>query len=395
MKNKLTNPIPISISISKNFTLPLKPEIKTCERKSFNICGKCFLAFTLVELLVVIAIIGILIALLLPAVQAAREAARRMQCANNQRQIGLATLNFNDAKGKFPCGLTMGHNPTAVTEWNCPTYDYGAIGWGARILPYMEQTALFEQIVNCYTTAGHDADLVTPWSAKIFETTAGTGIIPFSISQIQLKNWNCPSRSNSDQNILDPTGPLPRKFATSNYIGNSGNRQLGLADRRDITGNMGHAQYPYAGCDRGDYGGLFFQGHPPFKGLSGFQPTLSDVKDGTSNTLMISERTRDVILYHCDNATTELRYPASWIGGYERGVHEIAFTTYYQPNIKCPARNGSSQQFPGHSTVSSLHPGGVNVNKADLSGSFVSDSINATIWQAHGGRSDGKTASLP
>ena len=92
-------------------------------------------AFTLVELLVVIAIIGVLVALLLPAVQSAREAARRMQCTNNLKQIGLAMHNYHGANNTFPSGSMIGR-PGA--------WSWGP-AWGVSILPYAEQTVLFDQ----------------------------------------------------------------------------------------------------------------------------------------------------------------------------------------------------------------------------------------------------------
>ena len=95
--------------------------------------------FTLVELLVVIAIIGILIALLLPAVQAAREAARRSQCSNNLKQIGLALHNYHDANKTFPFAWMV--YATDVPGFS----DLNAQVWGTRILPYLEQTALYDQ----------------------------------------------------------------------------------------------------------------------------------------------------------------------------------------------------------------------------------------------------------
>ncbi|MDR3108115.1 MAG: DUF1559 domain-containing protein, partial [Planctomycetaceae bacterium] len=143
----------------------------------------------MVELLVVIAIIGVLIALLLPAVQAAREAARRMQCTNHLKQLALAMHNHNDLHQKFPCGLTMGYNPNNHTVWNCPPYDYGALGWGTRILPSIEQQSLYDQIVQCFG----NPILVRDWNTKVFTTTAGTGLIPFSISQTEISYFKCPS----------------------------------------------------------------------------------------------------------------------------------------------------------------------------------------------------------
>src|SRR5436309_8228610 len=98
-------------------------------------------AFTLVELLVVIAIIGILVALLLPAVQAARESARRMQCQNNLKQIGVAMLNFHDAKKAYPSAGTNGDDFYTDPQIGAKA-GFERFGWGFQILPYLEETRL-------------------------------------------------------------------------------------------------------------------------------------------------------------------------------------------------------------------------------------------------------------
>jgi prepilin-type N-terminal cleavage/methylation domain-containing protein len=100
--------------------------------------------FTLVELLVVIAIIGILVALLLPAVQAAREAARRMQCGNNQKQFGLAMHNYHDVYKKFPYGVLRFDNTAA--GGNVDSWASSQITWIGRLLPYLEQQPLYDRI---------------------------------------------------------------------------------------------------------------------------------------------------------------------------------------------------------------------------------------------------------
>lgn len=200
-------------------------------------------AFTLVELLVVIAIIGILVGLLLPAVQAAREAARRMQCSNNFKQMGLALLNYHDSYNKFP--------PRIGGDANGINYSPSGI---MRLLPYIEQTALFNQIsspqtfngVNypAYNVATTDGNYA-PWAAKI-------------------PSFLCPSD------------------------GESGN-----------SGTLGRSSYHFS---NGDYAGWW--GSPDTRGIfevwalypdwtswhRGSPRGIASITDGTSNTIAMSER---------------------------------------------------------------------------------------------------------
>ena len=331
-------------------------------------------AFTLVELLIVIAIIGTLVGLLLPAVQAAREAGRQTTCRSNQKQIGLALLQFHDARKMFPCGLTMGYNPSNPSVWNSPQYQYGAIGWGVRILPYIEEKGLYDQVVACFP----DASLVTDWNQYIFQkTSGGSGRVPLSINQLSLPAFNCPT----DAGLRLSTGLPP--LGKSNYIGNCGPNQMNTTDRRDITGsdNTSASYYSKANCDNGDYGGILFQGHPPSQGRNGFQVTLSRITDGTSKTLLLSERSGEFM-----GSIGKNRMTSSVFGGYEYAVTDVAFSTFWTPNS-----GGSSSSTVPHSVAASLHPGGVIVCFADGAVQFIQEGIAADTWKNLGGRSDGQT----
>jgi prepilin-type N-terminal cleavage/methylation domain-containing protein len=378
---------------------------------------KYFFGFTIVELLVSIAIIGILIALIIPAVQAAREAARRIKCMNNQRQIGIASQLFHDVHGTFPCGLTMAFVTGSQTgEFTNPANSFGAISWGARLLPHMEQTALYERIVDCYTSKGHSSSLVAGSNNRVFETPSsttntdegtGTEIIPLSISQISLSFWICPTCPAGAGLIYN--GNFERPFAKSNYVGNSGNRRFGHGVRRmrDIAPSPTDEEHFFANADNGDYGGIFFQGHPPFTHPetntlhAGFQPSFTNIEDGTSNTFLVSERASDLVPTKPN--FDSLRYPTSWIGGCERALNDVTFSTFYTPNQMLPIRQRTTGggrgvgvgEYPVDSTTSSMHLRGVNVICADISGHFVAESIKPEVWQAFGGRNDEKTATLP
>jgi prepilin-type N-terminal cleavage/methylation domain-containing protein/prepilin-type processing-associated H-X9-DG protein len=157
--------------------------------------------FTLIELLVVIAIVGVLIALLLPAVQAAREAARRAQCANHLKQVGLALANYVDAQGALPAGY-----------WHRPGYVWGGFGWAAAVLPQLEQRALHGSI---------NFDLAA-WTAD--NSTACRSIVAFYL---------CPTDDTWKERHLDRDG---LRFAFSSYVGSFGPGDMDFGDPEDRRG---------------------------------------------------------------------------------------------------------------------------------------------------------------
>ncbi len=197
--------------------------------------------FTLIELLVVIAIIAILIALLLPAVQQAREAARRTQCKNNLKQIGLALHNYHDTHNVFPPGQIRGWNGTNETG--------SGFGWGTMILPFMDQAPLYNRL-----------DFNTP----IFEGTNKTQINGSAPLPMTL----CPS-DTSRTRFNNVHGGQPNNMnalPNTSYRGSSGSWAAGFSDSTDVR---------YSG-------GIFCIDPAPATGISG-------VRDGTSNTIMVGE----------------------------------------------------------------------------------------------------------
>jgi type II secretory pathway pseudopilin PulG len=354
----------------------------------------------------VIAIIGVLIALLLPAVQAAREAARRMTCQSRQKQIGLALHLHIDAYQKLPCGVTMGYKPTDHSQW-CSSgavkgYGNSAVGWGTRTLPFIEQEALYESISQKFVSASWTKNMVTDWDAAI------TNIVGNDLKQTRIITWVCPS---CPQRPLIDHG-AGRMTAKGNYVGLMGAWRFGMASRRDIGVPNPPTNNKYGGsdptstgeftrystytekqtsCDRGDYGGLFCQGHPEFEGNGGFQPGLDDITDGTSNCLMISERDGGFV-----NSKIPNRGATAWFGpGIPQAISDVTFSTYYTPNNKSDVVGDSQHETPAHSCAASQHPGGVCVTLADASGRFINETITYRVWRFFGDRADDTPVSLP
>jgi len=218
--------------------------------------------FTLIELLVVIAIIAILIALLLPAVQQAREAARRTQCKNNLKQIGLAMHNYHDVFNCFPPGYISRTPCTSAAVWSaCNVGEEGLYSWGAFILPYIDQAPLFNTL-----NVG-----VVPLETNIANATTRAAL------QIPMAAFSCPS---------DP-GPALNDFVAA-------------SDRYDFRITVGGTDYPIAKSNYAVMANAWDSTTPhvyaiqygPAHGMGFANSKLSfrDITDGTSNTIHVGER---------------------------------------------------------------------------------------------------------
>lgn len=330
-----------------------------------------YTGFTLVELLVVIAIIGVMVGLLLPAVQAAREAARRMSCGNNLKQIGLALHNYHDTYRKFVPARVRTANVAGVNSWNTNN-----ISWHARILSQMEQAPLYDQI---------------NWSLYDGQNQAvpRAAVVPA---------YRCPS---------DPgKGSFP-------WVDPAGVRQTGSSlvagdEPVNYVACIGHdAQMRTAPTSRGFLADLSV--NSTNRTNTGFL-SMADFIDGTSNTLAVSEiiighaRSRDNpvpdtqagadavtnAVNGCGNtnlatgATTTGRGIA-WFRGYE--VASMGFTSVMTPNSALWDCGGNSNHMM--MAARSVHPGGVQATLVDGSVKFFTESIDFNTWKFLGGSKDG------
>jgi len=238
-------------------------------------------AFTLVELLVVIAVIGILIALLLPAVQAAREAARRSQCQNNLKQIATAALGYESASKKFPPGFICGPKVTAVTDPG--TYTSGScVGSLVHLLPYLEQSAAFaffpKALLDSRRLRGSDPNVFQWWNDP-----ANYGA--WEAAQSRVPTFLCPSDdaySNSERTfvMIIPFDPQP---GAASSFGNMTGYFFGFPDGRVL----GRTNYTGVNGSFGVIGNSWDQWQGIYANRS--DTGLAKITDGASNTLMFGE----------------------------------------------------------------------------------------------------------
>jgi prepilin-type N-terminal cleavage/methylation domain-containing protein/prepilin-type processing-associated H-X9-DG protein len=290
--------------------------------------------FTLVELLVVITIIGILIALLLPAVQAAREAARRMQCTNNLKQIGMALHMHHEQRGVFPVGFFWG--PKCVVAEK----GYGAEAtWITYLLPYIEQNNLYAEI---------DWDYGFGW------VNAGSHVLlPVTSASIPL--MICPS--------IGPVNPIfDAMYARGNYAGNNG---------------RGPMDEGIAATNRKETGVFFLNS----------TTSAASVKDGLSNTAFVAE----IVTVSGEDFRGVLHYPEGPLYHYNDTPNSATYDEIRQGvcvNVQQAPCDGSlfttTMNRRLTMTARSVHPGGVNLLLGDGSVHFASDNINLSAWQAIG-----------
>ena len=319
-------------------------------------------AFTLVELLVVIAIIAMLVTLLLPAVQAAREAARRAQCMNNLRQISLALHNYHSARTTFPAGNLMSGS-------NIGSADYFG-GWTREIMPFAEDTALRSLYLN-------DVPITAP-EAKLFRETT----VPM---------FNCAS-DHQDQLAQPHSGPAASiddaLFRTSSYRGNAG-RGDGFVTwylYEDLPGK-GEPPAP-SGLHKGWRGPLHAQLTDGAKDPGTYllrRESIKDIVDGTSKTLLAAESTnifprrRTFWAYTWGNylLSQTVAQPRTFSGDYFacRELGEVS-----TPNTAISGRSFRTCMSAWYSN----HPGGMNSAFCDGAGKWISMDIDRNVFAAMG-----------
>jgi prepilin-type N-terminal cleavage/methylation domain-containing protein len=303
--------------------------------------------FTLVELLVVITIIGILIALLLPAVQAAREAARRMQCANNFKQVALALHNHHSAKECFPVGVFV-PRVSGTPPWGGPPVP-ADWSWSAYLLPYLEHQAVYD-MCNFDDGGGY-------WGT--WPSGSGGSFTNRKASATVISAYLCPSDPQSGE-LVGISG-LPRT------------PQCGMTDIRGVAGSgmtwngTNYVQYRCYDSATGSQ-----HPFPEVNGVFGANMgcTIADIKDGTSNTLMVGEAA---------GAGVGTYNGAIWAGVNIQDVLDgiNGVNTAIGGTFPEPASGGIYV-----AGFSSHHPGGCQFALADGSVCFLSQNLDQNVLSA-------------
>lgn len=351
--------------------------------------------FTLVELLVVIAIIGILIALLLPAVQAAREAARRSQCTNNLKQLGLAIHNFHDVYGTFPVGQ--------------PDDDNDNYAWGTYILPFMEQKSMYDALAS-----GGAAIVYIPGGSNlrvhgaIQELVGVSPALPAGhpVSNTDSYNWWTQVRNNHG----NPAGTrdVGAKTVIPAFICPS--------DTLPKYDNNGYGKSNYAACLGSEIPWVNYilaNGATSWSQPSGtlqdgmfrlaqtndyhYVTTFADIIDGTSNVIAVGE----VSLSANVQITQIDRVFPLWAGGNNDWAGQWRICSWarvtgpYTYINNREVNNFINNLSPSDYSFGSRHPGGANFLFADGSVHFLSETIDTTLYAWLGSINDGNSVTVP
>ncbi len=324
--------------------------------------GRRFTGFTLVELLVVIAVIGVLVGLLLPAVQAAREAARRMQCGNNMKQIGLAMHNYHDTHQRFPYGSFNLREAWPASGTN----------WRALILQFVELGNVHDQLSFTDNPAVH----FMAGGAAGANRLAGNEVL----MNLVVPTYRCPS------SVIDELGgPNNVDAMNVSYVGVQGAARPvpGLAPNRG-TQDCGHGW----SCNNG-----LLVANEAFR--------MNAATDGLSNTLIVAEQSA---LVAGQNRTAN--YYGGWFGTrHPRPVgHPSGCGDLWQAGTSCIRFSINSQivqtgatdtSWRNNTHWNSYHPGGINVTVADGAVRFIPESIDFVLLKSLACRYDGLPVEMP
>jgi prepilin-type N-terminal cleavage/methylation domain-containing protein/prepilin-type processing-associated H-X9-DG protein len=316
-------------------------------------------AFTLIELLVVIAIIGVLLGLLLPAVQAARETARRMRCANNLKQIGLALHAFHNANEAFPPGnfaQTAGVCPGSRRPGiDIPSEDRA--NWMILILPYLDQKPLSEAYdLSTYNEA--------PENRGVRETPVAT--------------YLCPSDVAVDELIVPALGPASEWGLSVPYMPGSYRGVAGRSDGQMFLDWGFDVSYPRR-----------WRGPLHVIGILGYTPeSIGDIEDGSSNTLLVGEST----------TRTSPTYRTLW--AYSYAFYSLSSTTPQARTLsgdyeRCRAAGGEGLSLPCRRGWGSFHSGGLNFLFCDGAVRFLDQGMDMPLLADLGTIAGGEPAEVP
>ncbi|MBL8852773.1 MAG: DUF1559 domain-containing protein [Planctomycetaceae bacterium] len=339
--------------------------------------------FTLVELLVVIAIIAVLMGLLLPAVQMAREAARRASCQNNLRQLGLATVNYESARQKLPPGYTQSRiNAAGVVYTGGSTSGFSFQGHSAfyYLLPYIEMSNVYDNM-----------DSKIPLNNRVTDPTL------FRASTV-IKMLLCPSDQLSGQSEPFGSGSTTEYYGMTTYKLNGGTRPI------FATSSTNDGMFMAVTLPRGH--NIAFARKAASAPL-GKEIRIPEVLDGMSNTILFGEREHmddnfDTFTTAGWNSGSTIRTWARWYpAGGDTGLGNLMGGAFAPINYKTPWAHGQSGaptsqsawfvfQDQRLSAFGSAHPGGANFAMGDGSTKYISDEMPQTVLAMHCQRADGQ-----
>ncbi|MEX2172011.1 MAG: DUF1559 domain-containing protein [Pirellulales bacterium] len=322
-------------------------------------------AFTLVELLVVIAIIGILVALLLPAIQAAREAARRTTCINQIRQLTLALQNHHDSKGGFPPG---------VVNDKGELFEYPRITWMFHTFPYLEEGATFAAFNQKAPQGCAGGIWLDPVNYPAVSTSIGILL--------------CPTDGEGDLVHNHPS--CGGQVARSNYAGFFGNVNMG--------GVLDYFKNPSVASSTAP-------NHLPAAFMMNRPVNIKKISDGTSHTMIIGEILKGISgddndyrgVHWYDHVGTSQIFTAT---GPNSTDPDLLYSLWCNgklnlPHLNLPCRPGNGSGTNNRAAARSRHSGGVQVGMSDGSARFVPDAVELAVWQAMGSINGGEVFAMP